>query len=152
MEVSAIFLIILGASGAVITEDYRKATLLLWLCGVGVGACYLVTGMEYLAVLQWALATLLGVSQIFHSALFPQRRAARDLSNTLAVFTAIIVTVGVVASNWEFISAAFLFNQEWRRVSGLEVLKSHLIIFELLALMLCLTWIGVCCLVRENTE
>lgn len=152
MEVFAIFLIILGASGAVITEDYRKAALLLWLCGVGVGACYLATGMEYLALLQLALATLLGVAQIFHSALFPQRGAALGLSNTLALFAAVIVTVGVVAFKWDFISATFLFNQEWRSVSGLEVLKSYLIVFELLILILCLTWIGVCCLVRENTE
>lgn len=84
-----------SALGATLSENLRLATLFLWLAGIGVGGVYLSLGAELLAIVQWIVATLVGISLLFHSIMFGVRKGGVPWTR-LAL--ALVVAGGFVAA------------------------------------------------------
>jgi NADH:ubiquinone oxidoreductase subunit 6 (subunit J) len=61
---------ILSALGAALYRDARRVVLSLWICGMCFGAIFLSFGAEVLAVVQWIVTTLVGISLLFFSSMF----------------------------------------------------------------------------------
>jgi NADH:ubiquinone oxidoreductase subunit 6 (subunit J) len=70
---------------ATILPDMRRASLALWVVGLGVGAVYLTVGAELLAVIQWILSTVIAVSLVFFSVMFGEYGAKREKPDKRAI-------------------------------------------------------------------
>ena len=84
-----------SALGATLSENLRMATLFLWLCGIGVGGLYLSLGAELLSIVQWIVATLVGISLLFHSIMFGVRKGGVPWTRLVL---ALVVAGGFVAA------------------------------------------------------
>ena len=61
---------VLSALVAALYRDARRVVLALWVCGMCFGAIFLSFGAEVLAVVQWIVTTLVGISLLFFSSMF----------------------------------------------------------------------------------
>jgi NADH:ubiquinone oxidoreductase subunit 6 (subunit J) len=61
---------VLSALVAALYRDARRVVLALWVCGMCFGAIFLSFGAEMLAVVQWIVTTLVGISLLFFSSMF----------------------------------------------------------------------------------
>jgi NADH:ubiquinone oxidoreductase subunit 6 (subunit J) len=61
---------ILSALVAALYRDARRVVLALWVCGMCFGAIFLSFGAEVLAIVQWIVSTLVGISLLFFSSMF----------------------------------------------------------------------------------
>ncbi len=64
------FLVIAGALLSAFSSNIKRSILSLWVCNLGMGGLFLGLGMEFLAVTQWIVGTLVAVTFIFFSVMF----------------------------------------------------------------------------------
>jgi NADH:ubiquinone oxidoreductase subunit 6 (subunit J) len=97
---------VLSALVAALYRDARRVVLALWVCGMCLGAIFLSFGAEILAVVQWIVTTLVGISLLFFSSMFGElgskelveigsRKEKFDLLQATLVGVAFIAVLGV---------------------------------------------------------
>jgi NADH:ubiquinone oxidoreductase subunit 6 (subunit J) len=69
ISILGIFAIVFALMAAVV-GNLRYVTLALWMCNLFVGAIYLSLGSEFLAVVQWIVASLMAIAFLFYAVLF----------------------------------------------------------------------------------
>jgi NADH:ubiquinone oxidoreductase subunit 6 (subunit J) len=142
-------LVTVSALVAALSKDTRHVVLGLWVCGMSMGGIFLSFGAEVLAMAQWIVATLGGVSLLMASSMCGElgkkvasRRATFDL------LQAIIVGVGMTAV---FGVALFRFQPEMNTLPqsgqdlqalGQLLTEKHSISLNLLAVTLLLVLVG----------
>ncbi|MCM2278027.1 MAG: NADH-quinone oxidoreductase subunit J [Oligoflexia bacterium] len=107
MIIAALLAITLGAALiAALVRDIRRATLALWIAGLGVGGVYLTIGAEMLAVIQWVVATLAAISFVFFAGMFGEYGFERQFfDRKRAVFYGLGVIAGVAFSGVIWLAA-----------------------------------------------
>jgi NADH:ubiquinone oxidoreductase subunit 6 (subunit J) len=97
---------VLSALVAALYRDARRVVLALWVCGMCFGAIFLSFGAEVLAIVQWIVTTMVGISLLFFSSMFGElgskelseirsRRDNFDLLQASMVGFAFIAILGV---------------------------------------------------------
>jgi NADH:ubiquinone oxidoreductase subunit 6 (subunit J) len=147
---------------AVFERQMKRAILALWVAGIGTGALYLSLGAEFLAIIQWIVATLVAISFMFFSVMFGEYHAApkkdRTRKNYLLIGCALLiggVFTGMIgmSSEWVLLGQRNLVAQESDLLSlGRQLTRDHLLALEVLAFTLFLTLIGGGVIVRSEGE
>lgn len=95
---------VLGAGVAVVSKDFSKVVLSLWITGIATGCVFQSLGAEVLAVLQWVAATLVALALLVFSLLFGEAKNAQ----TSGKFTREAIVAAIRAGKWVPASAAVL--------------------------------------------
>jgi NADH:ubiquinone oxidoreductase subunit 6 (subunit J) len=142
-------LVIASALIAALSKDSRHVVLGLWVCGMSMGGIFLSFGAEVLAMVQWIIATLGGVSLLMASSMcgeLGEKVASRI--NKFDLLQAIIVGIGMTAV---FGVALFRFQPEIGALPqsgqdlqalGQLLTEKHSISLSLLAVTLLLVLVG----------
>ena len=142
-------LIALGTACGVALSSSRRATaLLLWSTGMAVGAVYLVAGAEFLAVLQWLLAILIGLIVVFYSVLFEKPDARpRGWAEWSYVGVFLLVFAALLSSEilggFNPFSAIEGSQSVDLHAIGRELVYRHTLAIEVLAVTVFLSVVGV---------
>jgi NADH:ubiquinone oxidoreductase subunit 6 (subunit J) len=142
-------LVTASALVAALSKDTRHVVLGLWVCGMGMGGIFLSFGAEVLAMAQWIVATLGGVSLLMASSMCGELgKKVASRGTTFDLLQAIIVGVGMTAV---FGVALFRFQpgmnslpQSGQDLQALGQLltEKHSISLNLLAVTLLLVLVG----------
>lgn len=141
---------------AAFVRDVRRATLALWVAGLGVGCIYLTLGVEVLAIIQWIVSTLVAISFSFfgvmfgeygsqsHSSTFLSRGDRKLLLTGLGILIgacfAALIWFGDGQSPSDFLTIPETGND--MVALGKSLTENHLLSLEVLALTLFLALIG----------
>ena len=143
--------------------DVRRAVLALWIAGLAIGGLYLTLGAEFLAIIQWIVATLVAICFIFFSAMFgdygasgtvvPWRARIRGLPAVLLglAFAGVIWFGAKGLATGEVVPIGPVAGTDLLAV-GKDLVGSHLITLEVLALTLLLVVVGGGILARPEGE
>jgi NADH:ubiquinone oxidoreductase subunit 6 (subunit J) len=93
---------VLSALVAALYRDARRVVLALWVCGMCFGAIFLSFGAEVLAVVQWIVTTLVGISLLFFSSMFgelgsKEPKEVRSRKDNFDLLQAAMVGIAFVA-------------------------------------------------------
>jgi NADH:ubiquinone oxidoreductase subunit 6 (subunit J) len=142
-------LVIASALIAALSKDSRHVVLGLWVCGMSMGGIFLSFGAEVLAMVQWIIATLGGISLLMASSMCGElgEKVASPV-NKFDLLQAIIVGIGMTAV---FGVALFRFQPEFNALPqsgqdlqalGQLLTEKHSISLNLLAVTLLLVLVG----------
>jgi NADH:ubiquinone oxidoreductase subunit 6 (subunit J) len=142
-------LVIASALIAALSKDSRHVVLGLWVCGMSVGGIFLSFGAEVLAMVQWIIATLGGISLLMASSMCGELgEKVPSPVNKFDLLQAIIVGIGMTAV---FGVALFRFQPEIGvlpqsgqdlQALGQLLTEKHSISLNLLAVTLLLVLVG----------
>ncbi len=154
--ISALFglIAILAAFIATFEQQMRRAVLALWLCGIATGSLYLSLGVEFLAIIQWILSTLVAISFILFAVMFGEfqtagveergeqkNRLLLHLILALAVGFGFLLTLGLGMQG--FLERPLPHSSEWGDLAEIgKMLSAHLLAVEVLIILLFLTLVG----------
>jgi NADH:ubiquinone oxidoreductase subunit 6 (subunit J) len=150
---------VLAAALAVVFSDMRKVVVAAWVAGMGAGALFLSYGAEYLAIVQWIIATLGAISFLVYASLLGGYGVLDDRPRREKVFDAMpaaliggcffaIVTVAVLGKSTPLDGPA----PELVDI-GKSLVEKHVVSLELIGLLLLAALIGVGVIARpEETE
>lgn len=139
---------LLAAFLACIIRSSRNAGLALWCCGMSIGAMYLSLGFELLAIIQWIISTLVGISFIFYAVLFGPKPGK---INIRIGFVRFIATLCVCAGLFLLISYCvkdLFLSSELNTAKiglgelGVDLLKNHIVSLAVIGLTLFVTIVG----------
>lgn len=129
----------------------HRATLALWLTGLGMGGIYITIGAEVLAIVQWIVSTLVAVSFVFFSVMFgeyqntvPLLKNKRVLSYVLAPALGVAFASVIWLGSRSFLEdlSAIPTDGSDLKALGKSLVEDHLLSLEVLALTLFLTLVG----------
>ncbi len=150
---------------ATLESQLKRAILVLWAASIGVGALYLTVGAEFLAVIQWIVATVVAIAFTFFSVLFgeyhpvqppvsssnKQRRTLRvGLAMCLGVVFAIIIGIG--SQDLMSDQRNLVVQESHLGVLGKKLTQDHILSLEVLALTLFLVLVGGGVIVRSEGD
>jgi NADH:ubiquinone oxidoreductase subunit 6 (subunit J) len=151
-------LVVASALIAAMSEDARRVVLALWICGMSLGGIFLSFGAEVLAMVQWIVATLSGISLLFFSSMFGElgaqgkKRSTFDLLQASMLGIALVAVLGIAFSKFSpDINAGTQTGQEIHAL-GLLLSQKHFISLEVLGVTLLLVLVGGGVLARPETE
>ncbi|MGE4107421.1 MAG: NADH-quinone oxidoreductase subunit J [Bacteriovoracia bacterium] len=138
-------LAVAAALVAAMAANYRLALFSLWVCGMALGASFLATGSEFLAVSQWVITSVCAVVFLFYVVLFGSRERPANFfyRATALLAAACLATVTGLAVRYlpEGGEVAFPPNEVVQ--FGATLFGSQLLPLEILALTLFLVMLGV---------
>ena len=148
-----IFAVITLAAGliAAIVENMRRATLALWIAGLGMGGIYLTLGAETLAIIQWIISTLGAISFIFFAVMFGEYGAEEKKGERRRLLkSALALVLGAAFSAVIYLGAGKLpegflgipTGGNDLAALGQTMTQDHLLSLEVLALTLFLVLVG----------
>lgn len=154
-------LTILAVAVAAFVNDVRRATLALWIAGLGVGCIFLTLGAEVLAILQWIVSTLVAISFVFFAVMFGEygkqhqlmdrrRAVALALCGVIGAAFAGVVWLGGAPLPGELLAVPTSGND--MQAVGRTLTDNHLLSLEILALTLFLVLIGGGVVARPEKE
>lgn len=144
---------LIGAAIATFASDLRRAILALWFTGLCVGGLCLSVGAEYLAIVQWVVSTLIGISFVFFAVMFGEYSEKTHIPWRKKTVAAVLpVIFGVIAWAIICVGARSVFPQVgWIQAAGkgadLAALgralsEEHWVSLEVLALTLLIVLVG----------
>ncbi|MCC7442222.1 MAG: NADH-quinone oxidoreductase subunit J [Bdellovibrionales bacterium] len=145
-------LAIAAAVAATLFVELKRAVLALWVCALCLGGMYLSLNAEYLAIVQWLVATLGVCAFVFFSVLLGSREGRESWAKPVV---GLLVT-GLLAALIGWVSMAHLPSIEWDRagegVAGLGrvLVSDYLLPIEILALTLFLVVVGAGVITRPE--
>lgn len=158
----ALSLITLSAAVmAAFVGDIRRATLALWVAGLGIGGIYLSVGAEVLAIIQWVVSTLIAISFIFFSVMFGEYGAGRMRMDRKALIgTGLALAAGAAFAVTAWMGFSRLSGEQLAipgagndlAALGKSLTEDHLLSVEVLALTLFLVLIGGGVVARPENE
>jgi len=140
---------------AAVFSNLRRASLSLWVCGLSVGGVYLALGMEYLAIVQWVLATLVGMTFVLYSFLFGGLRIRG--TRVLLLLISLVLGSALLGFVWTGIKGVLLSESIQYYSTGLAeigagIIKDHLISLEITVLTLFLSVVGAGVIARPRQK
>jgi NADH:ubiquinone oxidoreductase subunit 6 (subunit J) len=152
---------VIAALYATFAGDIRSSILALWAVGLGAGGIYLSLGAEFLAIVQWMVATLIAIGFLVHAVTYGEYGAqdSRPASKRIlaAVFPAIVGSA-FGAMIWLGVSSlpsAGLFEPvPGPNLAGLgkTLVERHLLSLELLVLTLFVVLVGAGVIARPDPK
>lgn len=136
---------------ATFASNIRRATLALWVAGLGAGSIYLTIGTETLAIVQWIVSTLVAISFVFFSAMLGEYRAGkREMTRAswVRLGLALLIAAGFVSLIWRGAGAvsesSFAVPETGNDLAALgrSLVENHLLSLEVLGLTLFLVLVG----------
>ena len=148
--------------GATYIEDLKKSILCLWGASLGVGGIFLSTGFEFLAILQWVVATVIAISFVFYTVMFGEFadfKASRDAKKQDFIATLLSTLLGIAFSFTIWIAVKDL-EQVPFQISNAGILADlgdtlvtrYLLALEIVGITLFLVLIGTGLIVGEEGE
>ncbi|MGK5089846.1 NADH-quinone oxidoreductase subunit J [Bdellovibrionota bacterium FG-2] len=148
---------------AAFSSDIKRAILALWVCGLGMGAVFLGLGMEFLAVIQWIVSTLVAVAFVFFLVMFGEfeqrmegvprepKRVQNKIERALPLGLGAVFCVIFVMALEQIKGSAEKIDEILKGgvVSGVDLsvfgkvfMREHFLSLQVLALMLLLVIVG----------
>ncbi|MCM2322093.1 MAG: NADH-quinone oxidoreductase subunit J [Oligoflexia bacterium] len=136
---------------AAFVRDIRRATLALWIAGLGAGGIYLTIGAETLAIVQWVTSTLVAISFVFFAVMFGEYGSQKGFfDRKRALFYGLGLAIGVsfaglIALGSGTIDAPMLevpVSGNDLPALGKALTEDHLLSLEVLAFTLLMVLVG----------
>lgn len=137
---------------ALLTSDFRRVALALWLCGFGNGGLYLAMGAEFLAIVQWIVSTLVGIAFIFYSVLFGVNESNRPWKEALFPMISGVGFMAILFFALEKIRFEFTPKNGDLADFGALMVKGYLFPLELVSLTLFLVIVGAGVITRPESR
>ncbi len=149
MEILFACVVIGAAAVATFIEPMRRAILALWIAGLALGALFLYQGSEFLALLQWLIASLLTISFMFFVVMFGEFDTVQDsppgtLFEKLRWVVPSILGLGfawLIASTVQLIPIHEEIRPDLMAI-GQCLIDEYFLAFEILGLFLLLVLVG----------
>lgn len=142
-------LVIASALLAALSNDRRHVVLGLWVCGMSMGGIFLSFGAEVLAMVQWIVATIAGISFLMASSMCgelgekaPSPRSKFDLLQAAIVGIGMTAVSGVALLRFSPEVGAFPQSGQDLQALGQLLTEKHSISLNVLAVTLLLVLVG----------
>lgn len=130
---------------ASLSSNMRRVALSLWVCGLSTGGIFLSLGAEFIAVFQWIVSTLIGISFVFYLVLFGSEKTEWRWSQVAPSLVFGVLFLTIMWFGIRQVPSRFIYSENAGGLAklGETLVSKHLLSVEILGVIVFLVVIGI---------